>query len=227
MFSTVGVFSVNSTLIIPREPFIFVRHGSTDWSPETIWQGPQDLTLNNQGKNEAASIADILTSVVNDDSSYIMITSNLKRAVDTASIISDKTRIPVFLEKGLQERYYGDFSLDHKAHLNSSKTPSDAEPEDAFKNRISIIVSKIFTDAKTKNRKKILVSHGEVFKYLSKLLTKKEKTIPRGGVVVFVPSHSIDGAWIIQDLKKDSLPIKELDFEGEIDLAVNSEENED
>lgn len=202
MFSSLSVFSAIST-IIPPEPFVFVRHGSTDWSPETISQGPQDLPLNEKGKSEAASVADVLVSVISDDaSSYVMMTSSLKRTIDTAKIIAEKTSIPIFVEQGLQERYFGDFSLEDKTHSSSSQIPADAEPEDVFQHRVCEAVRKIFADSKAKRGKKIIVSHGEVFKLISKLLTKEEKTIPREGIVMFVPVDDPNAgqSWSIRSL---------------------------
>lgn len=192
--------------LMSNEPFIFVRHGSTDWSTENIPQGVQNLHLNEQGKAEAALAAEILMSFINTDNScYIIIASTLHRAAETAATISNKTHIPIFYEDGLQEHYYGDFTQGTKIDLCGYHVPLDAESEQVFQTRVFTTFDKIFKSNKYQEKsKKILVSHGGVFKYLSKLLTEKEETIPRGGIAIFIPSNKKnDQRWSIHYLTKE------------------------
>lgn len=184
------------------EPFIFVRHASTDWEVGSIIQGPQDLPLNEKGIKEAESAANFLSTFLESGDEYVIISSNLQRSVNTAEIISKKINIPVNLNSGLQEKYFGDFRLKKIFCKKTNKEiPLDAEQEDVFHERIKTTFSKLLSSTSSLNKKKIIVSHGEVLKYLSKILTKVEHNIPRGGIVLFTPGEE-NNPWTYKTLKE-------------------------
>jgi broad specificity phosphatase PhoE len=183
---------------LPNRPFIFVRHGSTDWTEDSLNKGPQDLDLNKKGQEEALIAAKALKLIIqNDENDYTIISSTLKRALQTAQIISEKLNIPIMLNSGLQERYFGDFSLNCYSNIETI-IPVDAESDDIFEQRIQSTVDAIFKSKKNTNKKIIIISHGEVFKYLSLLLTKKQQTLPRGGIVYFTPRQDVDSNWSLE-----------------------------
>lgn len=179
--------ALHSSISIPDEYFLFVRHGSTNWFCEQVDQGPQDLSLNEKGKQEAQLAAQKLESLINSKKNdYIIVSSTLKRAAETATIISEHLKIPIIFYANLKERYFGDYRL-IKNQPTPFNVPPDAE-EEAFESRILSAVNDIFNNDGYKSKRKILVSHGEVFKYLSKILTGKQQSTPFGGIYLFLPN---------------------------------------
>ncbi len=83
--------------------FIITRHTSTDWNLAGRIQGQTDTELNEQGYKEA----EILTEKLLGLGISRIVSSDLKRASQTANIINSKLNIPVHLEKGLRECLFG------------------------------------------------------------------------------------------------------------------------
>jgi 2,3-bisphosphoglycerate-dependent phosphoglycerate mutase len=74
---------------------VLVRHGETDWNRERRYQGHADQPLNDQGREQARRLAELLR----DESLSAVYTSPLRRASETASIIGRSLGLePVELE---------------------------------------------------------------------------------------------------------------------------------
>ncbi len=65
--------------------FYFVRHATTDWNEEGRYQGHHDIPLNEKGKSQVRELAARLRA--GDCSPAVMVTSDLKRAVQTARLL--------------------------------------------------------------------------------------------------------------------------------------------
>lgn len=78
-----------------------VRHGQTEWNKKGILLGSTDKPLNNEGKKQAGKLREKLKQVEFD---YV-ISSDLKRALETAQIIDDNKN--VIINSSLRERNYG------------------------------------------------------------------------------------------------------------------------
>lgn len=82
----------------------FLRHCETDWNVEGRMQGHIDVPINENGYHQAVRIGKAL----NGKGIECIITSDLSRARNTASIISSYTgNIPVVFEKRLREACLG------------------------------------------------------------------------------------------------------------------------
>jgi hypothetical protein len=92
-----------STMTLPRRPFIFVRHGQTDWNKVGRIQGDTDIPLNLTGLAQARGAAQLIDGVQVD----LIVSSPLRRAVATAHILADATTCPVVIDEGLKERSFG------------------------------------------------------------------------------------------------------------------------
>jgi phosphoserine phosphatase len=81
-----------------------VRHGATDWNLEGRCQGATDLALNETGIRQAEQIAAALTA----ETIHGIYSSNLKRAQQTAHLISLKHRLAVQIERDVRELDHGE-----------------------------------------------------------------------------------------------------------------------
>lgn len=82
---------------------VLVRHGRTAWNARGIWQGWQDVPLDDVGRAEARALAAALRDVPF-DAAY---TSPLARARETAAaVLADRRLVPLALD-GLRELSYG------------------------------------------------------------------------------------------------------------------------
>ncbi|WNR42430.1 histidine phosphatase family protein [Paenibacillus roseipurpureus] len=82
----------------------FIRHGSTEWNRLGKLQGQLDTELTDEGREQAR----LLGLRLADESWDGIISSDLKRASETASIIAQQSRIPLLaMDVRLRERSYG------------------------------------------------------------------------------------------------------------------------
>lgn len=89
-----------------------VRHGQTDWNKQGILLGNTDKELNETGREQAIKLKDKLKKLKFD---YI-ITSPLKRAMETTKIISKGERI--IKNNNLKERNYGELEGTSPENIN-------------------------------------------------------------------------------------------------------------
>jgi broad specificity phosphatase PhoE len=82
---------------------LLVRHGETDWNIQRRYQGKKDVPLNDAGRRQAALIAPRLARYTI-DAAYA---SDLRRAWETAAIISGALGIEVKPEPRLHEIGFG------------------------------------------------------------------------------------------------------------------------
>ena len=83
---------------------VLVRHGATDWNLQGRCQGSSDRELSEAGIRQAGQIAELLG---NEELSAIY-SSNLRRARQTAELISQPHDLPVLIEEELRELDHGD-----------------------------------------------------------------------------------------------------------------------
>lgn len=83
---------------------LLARHGESEWNAEGRWQGRADPPLSARGRHQAALAVLGLGAV------DAIVTSSLRRALDTALIISEGLGIgPVLVDTDLQERDAGEW----------------------------------------------------------------------------------------------------------------------
>ncbi|MEK6579547.1 MAG: histidine phosphatase family protein [Bdellovibrionota bacterium] len=86
-----------------KKLFIF-RHGETDWNAAGRFQGHLDIPLNDCGRDQAKS----LVKTLNEQKIEAVLSSDLKRALETAQIVAEHFQIPVFTDAGLREAHLGE-----------------------------------------------------------------------------------------------------------------------
>ena len=138
-----------------------VRHGQTDWNVEGRYQGRCDTHLNEVGIMQAREIA----SKINNKKFDVVFSSPLKRAYETAQILTDQD---IIVDDRLMERSNGDFEGKLKTEIEGKidfNDPSENRIENIndFRNRIEDFFLDITKNYKDKNV--LVVTHGGVCIY--------------------------------------------------------------
>jgi probable phosphoglycerate mutase len=87
------------------DEILLIRHGETDSNAARIVQLPE-APLSERGREQARRLA---ARIASEGGVTSIVTSDLRRAHETAAAISAATGIPLVLEPLLQERSFGDF----------------------------------------------------------------------------------------------------------------------
>jgi broad specificity phosphatase PhoE len=85
---------------------ILARHGETDWNRERRWQGQADPPLNELGREQSRRLAESLAGVP----LAAVYSSDLRRAVETATIVAERTGVDVAPLPELREIDIGEWS---------------------------------------------------------------------------------------------------------------------
>ena len=147
-----------------------VRHGQTEWNKKGLYQGKTDVPLNEEGKKQATLVKEKLK----DKKIDLIISSPLKRAKETAEIISDgKIKIitdSLIVERGLGE-YEGSPVNDNGYSANfycNYKLNSDEKGVESVRNlldRAQLFLDKIKQEYDNKNI--LIVSHGATIRAIN------------------------------------------------------------
>ena len=81
-----------------------IRHGATDWNAQLRWQGHIDIPLNEEGHAQAALVAQELK----DRPLVGILSSDLRRAHQTAQAVAAPHALEVFTTDKLREVHVGD-----------------------------------------------------------------------------------------------------------------------
>jgi len=85
--------------------FFLVRHGETEWNRIHRIQGSSDIPLNDTGRSQALKVGGVLSRHRFD----LIVSSPLSRAMETATIIARRLRMPLPLPlPAIVERHYGE-----------------------------------------------------------------------------------------------------------------------
>jgi glucosyl-3-phosphoglycerate phosphatase len=82
---------------------ILLRHGQTDYNVDGRMQGHIDSCLTDAGHEQAAEAAPVLASLAPDR----LVSSDLRRAVDTAEVVGAACGLPVKVDSRLRETHLG------------------------------------------------------------------------------------------------------------------------
>lgn len=135
-----------------------IRHGETDWNASGRLQGREDIELNKAGRDQAIELIRYLQKSEWD----LIITSPLKRALESARIIATGLLLPEpLIMNELCERNYGEASGllpdERRNRFPDGKFPGQEEFEDLRKRAMDAIdrIAGIYP-----GKRIILMSHG-------------------------------------------------------------------
>lgn len=161
-------------------PEIFVfRHGETDWNRERRYQGHTDVPLNASGRAQALELAQRMKALAPE----IILTSDLVRARETATIVNSLLGLEIQSHKAFRELHMGDAEGLHRDVIvekfgasliesYSSVDPKDLDfmfPNGETKRQVLHRVTNGLKDffLKNSNYKKVALStHGGALRYL-------------------------------------------------------------
>lgn len=84
---------------------LLVRHGQTEFNAGSRMQGQLDTELTDLGRAQAAAAAEVLSK----RQPLLIVSSDLRRAYDTAVVLAERTGLPVRADTRLRETHLGDW----------------------------------------------------------------------------------------------------------------------
>lgn len=96
-----------------------VRHGEVDFNSQGIMIGTIDQLLNAKGRQQTEKVAQKIKELPID----VLISSDLKRAAETAKVISEVIDIPLEIDPVFRERDYGSIEGRKKEDLKKRVSP--------------------------------------------------------------------------------------------------------
>ncbi|MGL1863589.1 MAG: histidine phosphatase family protein [Pseudodesulfovibrio sp.] len=97
--------------------FFCMRHGLTEWNRDKRIQGQSNTDLCDEGREMARTWAESLA----DNHFDCILTSDLKRAVETAEIINEKLGLPMHTDPRLAEQDWGEWTGLSKSDLEGMR----------------------------------------------------------------------------------------------------------
>lgn len=135
-----------------------VRHGETMDNARCIMQGHAQGELNEEGIKQARALAEKLA----DEPIDVFVASDLKRAIDTCTILAKPHGKDVVTTQLLRERDWGSFTGRYIPDLKNAVWPDDVEPLDKLLERARLFLK--FISDNYPEKKVLAVGHGIINK---------------------------------------------------------------
>lgn len=84
---------------------VLLRHGQTEYNANSRMQGHLDTALSDLGREQAAAAAEVLAK----RQPLVIVSSDLRRALDTATALSERSGVAVSIDTRLRETHLGDW----------------------------------------------------------------------------------------------------------------------
>ncbi|MGE2690899.1 glucosyl-3-phosphoglycerate phosphatase [Mycolicibacterium pulveris] len=84
---------------------VMLRHGQTEYNAGSRMQGQLDTDLSELGREQAVAAAEVLAK----RQPRVIVSSDLRRALDTAVVLGDRAGMPVLVDTRLRETHLGDW----------------------------------------------------------------------------------------------------------------------
>ena len=84
---------------------VMLRHGQTEYNAGSRMQGQLDTELSDLGREQAVAAAEVLAK----RQPLVIVSSDLRRALDTAVALGERSGLPVLVDTRLRETHLGDW----------------------------------------------------------------------------------------------------------------------
>ncbi len=84
---------------------VMLRHGQTEYNAGSRMQGQLDTDLTDLGRDQAVAAAEVLAK----RQPLVIVSSDLRRALDTAVCLGERSGMPVLVDTRLRETHLGDW----------------------------------------------------------------------------------------------------------------------
>jgi glucosyl-3-phosphoglycerate phosphatase len=84
---------------------VMLRHGQTEYNAGSRMQGQLDTDLSDLGRDQAVAAAEVLAK----RQPLLIVSSDLRRALDTAVALGERAGLPVLVDTRLRETHLGDW----------------------------------------------------------------------------------------------------------------------
>lgn len=173
------------------QSFYFLRHGETEHNRLQLIAGSTDVEFNDTGRAQAQAAIELVRPL---DVTHV-VSSGLRRARDTAAIISEALRLPHTVVAGLAERNWGALEGRPQTLRERGVTPPGAETADQFMSRTRLALAQI--EARNTS---LIIAHSGTFRVLCRLLALDApgEAIANCHPVRFTPPAQPGGAWSVE-----------------------------
>lgn len=188
---------------------VFIRPGETEWNKIGRWQGIVAIPLNMHGIAQAKRLAKFVRNINLD----VIYSSDLRRAKDTAAVLSEYTNVPFHYDERLRERDMGQWQgLTTHEIQDWYKVPYEkllADPDNVpvlrgeSRAQVSKRVNACFQDVIAKEGETIgIISHTTAIRtILAKLATVDDPyNMKFHNMSVTTLTANDDGSWMISQL---------------------------
>lgn len=176
-----------------RRPFYFLRHGETETNRLELIAGSTDVELNEAGRAQARAAIELVRPL----GVTHIVSSGLRRARETATILATALDLPRAVIPGLAERGWGALEGRPRSERVRGTTPSGGETPEAFIERTRTALAQIGTQGTP-----LIVAHSGTFRALCQLLEleEPEAAIPNCRPVRFAPPADAGARWSLRAL---------------------------
>ncbi|MEY3690777.1 MAG: hypothetical protein RJB57_432 [Actinomycetota bacterium] len=176
---------------------LVLRHGQSEWNAARRWQGQADIDLTETGRAQARTAAERLANGFAAGFSAV-ISSDLKRARDTATIIASVTGLELLAaDPRLRETHVGEWQglthdeieRDWPGYLDTHRRPPGFETDDSIVERVTASFADL--TARFGDGNVLVVSHAGIVRVLRRRLGAPDERIANLGGSWFTvwPSH--------------------------------------
>jgi glucosyl-3-phosphoglycerate phosphatase len=198
-----------------------LRHGQTEYNAGSRMQGQLDTELSDLGRAQAVAAAEVLAK----RQPLMIVSSDLRRAYDTAVVLGERTGLPIRVDRRLRETHLGDWQgLTHQQVDAAAPGARQAWRDDATwappggESRVDVaarsvpVIAELVADqpewgADEPDRPIVVVAHGGLIAALTAaLLDLPVRNWPvLGGMGnaswVQLSGQSADGSWSLDDIR--------------------------
>lgn len=194
-------------MTIPHTPFIFIRHGETDWNKKNIAMGQQDIPLNETGVQQAHTAAQMLKGMPIGS----VVSSSLCRASQTAEIISSSLGLSFEQDNNLREFSLGELEGQPKGNGNAFQAWRDGgqvRGAESYADFTQRVLTAMQADLRLSGPV-LIVSHGGAYWPIQEVLGTAVFDLPNCAPIFHRPPETPKTPWFVYSIGDTSnLPIQ-------------------